>query len=156
MADVVNRETRSKMMSGIRSKNTKPEMLIRRGLYARGFRYRLHANHLPGKPDILFPSRNAVIFVHGCFWHGHDCRFFKWPKTREEFWRDKIQRNKVRDEAALRKLQLAGWRALIVWECALKGSKRQDSAEVLDQICVWLSSEVDYVEIGGIKAHGAP
>ena len=93
MADVVDRKTRSRMMSGIRGKNTRPELLIRKGLHARGFRFRLHDKRLPGKPDLVLPKYSAVIFVHGCFWHGHDCHLFKWPQSRREFWRKKITRN---------------------------------------------------------------
>lgn len=143
-------------MSGIRSKDTRPEMLIRRGLHARGFRYRLHVKHLPGKPDLLFPSRSAIIFVNGCFWHGHNCKLFKWPKSREEFWHDKIQKNKIRDKATLRNLHLAGWRVLNVWECSMKGRQRQDLEDIIDQICIWLCSEIKYGEIEGIRANVTP
>jgi DNA mismatch endonuclease (patch repair protein) len=104
MADVVTPDVRSRMMSGIRSTGTRPEMILRRGLHRAGFRYRLHVRNLPGKPDLVFPRYNAVIFAHGCFWHGHDCHLFKWPSTRRDFWQAKIARNRVvdaRSEAAL-------------------------------------------------------
>lgn len=91
MADVVTPEKRSKMMSGIQGKNTKPELTIRKGLHALGFRYRLHGKTLPGKPDLVFPKYKAVIFIHGCFWHAHHCHLFKWPSTRVDFWQEKIQ-----------------------------------------------------------------
>ena len=110
MADVVSAEVRSRMMAGIRGKNTKPEMIIRRGLHARGFRYLLHDKRLPGKPDLVLPKHRAVIFVNGCFWHGHDCPLFKWPKTRKGFWRTKIARNRENDESAVIALRRSGWR----------------------------------------------
>lgn len=125
------------MMAGIRGKNTKPEMMIRRGLHARGFRYRLHCK-LPGKPDICLPKYRAVIFVHGCFWHGHDCHLFKWPSTRPEFWREKIDRNRAVDERAFAALRAAGWRVGTIWECAIKGRTRVDSNVLINRIEAWL------------------
>ncbi len=119
------------MMAGIGPANTKPEMLIRRGLHARGFRYRLHVKGLPGKPDLVFPGRRAAIFVHGCFWHGHDCALFRWPSTREEFWRSKIGGNIARDRRVTAQLLDQGWRVLNVWECALKGREKMPLEEVL-------------------------
>ena len=98
MVDVVSKEKRSKMMSGIRYKDTKPEIIIRKALHAKGFRYSLHNNKLPGKPDIVLPKYNAIIFIHGCFWHQHNCHLFKWPSTRPEFWQNKISGNKERDK----------------------------------------------------------
>jgi DNA mismatch endonuclease (patch repair protein) len=109
------------MMAGIGPANTKPEMLIRRGLHALGYRYRLHVKGLPGKPDLVFPGRRAAIFVHGCFWHGHDCALFRWPATREDFWRDKIAGNINRDRKTATLLLDQGWRVLDIWECMLKG-----------------------------------
>lgn len=119
------------MMAGIGPANTKPEMLIRRGLHARGFRYRLHVKGLPGKPDLVFPGRRAAIFVHGCFWHGHDCALFRWPSTREEFWRSKIGGNIARDRRVTAQLLDQGWRVLNVWECALKGREKMPLEEAL-------------------------
>jgi DNA mismatch endonuclease, patch repair protein len=119
MADVVDAATRSRLMSGIRGKDTKPEMIVRRALHKAGFRYRLHDKKLPGKPDIVLPKYKTVVFVHGCFWHGHMCKEFRWPKTREEFWREKIEGNVMRDtlnEAAITNL---GWKVIVVWECEL-------------------------------------
>ncbi len=107
MADIVSRETRSRMMAGIRSRDTKPELAIRRALHAMGYRYRLHGK-LPGRPDLVFPSRNAVIFIHGCFWHGHDCPLFRLPGSRTSFWTTKIDGNRRRDAAALEALAAAG------------------------------------------------
>ena len=134
-------------MSGIRGKNTKPELLIRKALHARGFRYRLHCD-LPGKPDICLPKHRAVIFVHGCFWHGHDCHLFKWPSTRPEFWRAKIERNRAVDAAAERALADAGWRMAVVWECALKGRNRKPLEDVISACAVWLTSNRPRLEIG--------
>jgi DNA mismatch endonuclease (patch repair protein) len=138
MADVVDRKTRSRMMSGIRGKNTRPELLIRKGLHARGFRFRLHDKRLPGKPDLVLPKYSAVIFVHGCFWHGHDCHLFKWPKSRREFWRKKITRNKAKDAESCVSLKKEGWYILTIWECALKGRTRRPLDQVLDETADWL------------------
>jgi DNA mismatch endonuclease, patch repair protein len=139
MADVVSADVRSRMMSGIRSTNTKPELFIRRALHALGFRFRLHARDLPGKPDIVLPRHRAVVFVNGCFWHGHDCHLFKWPATRREFWREKISRNALNDAAAADKLLVAGWNVATVWECATKGRTRLDSAAIAERIAEWLT-----------------
>ena len=135
-------------MSGIRGKNTKPEMMIRRGLHARGFRYRLHCK-LPGKPDICLPKFKAVVFVHGCFWHGHGCHLFKWPSTRPEFWREKIGRNVAVDDRAMTALRMAGWRVGVVWECALKGRSRRAANEVIDALDGWLNSPTARIHIQG-------
>ncbi len=140
MADVVSAAVRSRMMAGIRGKNTKPEMVIRRGLHAHGFRYLLHDKRLPGKPDLVFPKHRAVIFVHGCFWHGHDCHLFKWPKTRKGFWRKKIERNREVDKVADASLKSGGWRICVVWECSLKGRTRLPVADVLEHIASWLDA----------------
>lgn len=137
------------MMSGIRGKNTKPEVALRRGLHARGLRFRLHRSDLPGKPDLVFPKHGAVLFAHGCFWHGHNCHLFKWPKTRAEFWHSKIQENQERDRAALERLRATGWRIGEVWECALKGRTRLGEIEVLDRCEAWLLSENAHMEICG-------
>jgi DNA mismatch endonuclease (patch repair protein) len=110
------------MMSGIRARDTQPEMQLRKALHARGLRYRLHDTRLPGKPDLVFPKWRAVVFVHGCFWHGHGCRLFKWPATRAEWWRAKIGTNMARDVRNQDALTAMGWRALVVWECDLRGS----------------------------------
>ena len=107
--DVVTPAVRSRMMSGIRGKNTKPELLIRKALFAQGFRYRLHDKLLPGKPDLVFPKYHAVIQINGCFWHGHDCSLFKWPSSSSEFWREKITGNRQRDAANCQELERLGW-----------------------------------------------
>lgn len=121
MADVHDKATRSYNMSRIKGKDTKPEMLVRRFLHANGFRYRLHVKDLPGKPDIILSKYRTVIFVHGCFWHGHEgCKYFKLPGTRTEWWREKIDRNKENDTKAVRSLRKAGWKVISIWECQLK------------------------------------
>ena len=141
MTDIVSPEKRSRMMSGIKGKNTKPEMIIRKGLYARGFRYRLHVKQLPGKPDLVLHKYKAVIFVNGCFWHKHDCRLFKWPKSNTDFWREKLTANEQRDKKYYRELSESGWRIMTVWECALKGRKETDREKVLDNLSDWLLTE---------------
>ncbi len=148
MADVVSPEVRSRMMSGIRGKNTRPELMLRKALHARGFRFRIHAA-VPGKPDMIFPRRRAVLFVHGCFWHAHHCHLFKWPSTRQEFWRAKIEGNAVRDAANTRKLEEEGWRVGVVWECALKGRTRLDFAEAIKRCSEWLESDAGLFELSG-------
>lgn len=154
MADVVSPAVRSRMMAGIRGKDTKPEIIIRRGLHAVGFRYRLHERKLPGKPDLVFPAREAVIFVHGCFWHGHACHLFKWPSTREEFWKAKITRNRENDEKHSIALAEAGWRQAIVWECSLKGKTRLPDGASVELLADWLRSDRASIEIGGQDTPG--
>lgn len=134
-------------MSGIRSKNTKPELIIRKGLHSRGFRFRLHSSGLPGKPDLVFPKYKAVIFVNGCFWHGHDCNLFKWPSTRLEFWKNKIERNRFRDTEVMAALEKKGWKILLVWECALKGKGKIPLPEVLEECATWLTGTHSNKEI---------
>lgn len=136
-------------MAGIRGRDTKPEMLVRRGLHALGFRYRLHGRLLPGRPDLVFPARRAVILVNGCFWHGHDCDLFRWPGTRSEFWRDKIGRNVIRDERNRHSLLEQGWRVAEVWECQLKGKQRLCMNEVIGQCADFLTGNKEFVSIGG-------
>lgn len=118
--DIVDTQTRSRMMAGIRSKNTRPEMTVRQFLHGQGFRYRLHRRDLPGTPDLVLPKWHAVIFVHGCFWHGHDCRYFRLPKTRTEFWAEKISGNKLRDAKNLEALRTAGWNVIVIHECEIR------------------------------------
>lgn len=135
-------------MSGIRGRNTKPEMLIRSGLHRMGFRFRLHDRSLPGKPDLVFPSRKAAIEVRGCFWHGHDCHLFRWPGTRQEFWREKIADNIARDARNREALIETGWRLAEVWECQLKGRARQPMESVLDQLATFLRGQDQQMIIG--------
>lgn len=125
-------------MAGIRGKNTRPEIFLRKSLHGRGFRYRLHVSHLPGKPDIVFPKYGAVIFVHGCFWHGHGCRYFKVPKTRTDFWLGKIDANRERDRRQMLQLNQAGWRILIIWECATRSNVLRQGGVLIDIVADWL------------------
>jgi DNA mismatch endonuclease (patch repair protein) len=127
MVDAVNPATRSRMMSGIRAKNTRPELFIRKGLHALGFRFRLHRRDIPGKPDIVLPKYRALVVVHGCFWHGHDCRYFKLPATNTEFWDRKIDQNRQRDRRNLTLQLNDGWRCIVVWECAVRAAMRVPS-----------------------------
>lgn len=150
MADIVSAEVRSRMMSGIRSKDTKPELLIRRGLHALGFRYRLHENRLPGKPDLVLPRFRAALFVNGCFWHGHDCHLFKLPATRSEFWKTKVGRNRANDKRNLELLEDLGWRTGVIWECAIKGKQRLPMSDVLQICATWLRSTECELEIRGV------
>ncbi|MHB1077038.1 very short patch repair endonuclease [Thiobacillus sp.] len=123
MVDVVDPATRSRMMSGIQGKNTKPELLVRRYLHSRGLRYRLHVKTLPGKPDIVLPKYRTVVFVHGCFWHQHsNCKFATTPSSQPDFWANKLAQNVMRDQYQTNALRESGWRTLIIWECELRGS----------------------------------
>lgn len=151
MADIVSKKIRSRMMSGIRGTNTKPELAIRKELFARGYRYRLHDKKLPGKPDMVFPKYRAIILVHGCFWHRHGCHLFKWPSTRPEFWRNKINGNVERDKKQEKEILDQGWRILIIWECALKGKEKRTLDEVASISEEFLSGKETYREITGTK-----
>lgn len=133
MADVHSKETRSYNMSRIRSKDTKPELLVRKFLHKNGFRYRLHVKDLPGKPDIVLPKYKTVIFVHGCFWHGHEgCRYFILPKSNEGYWHPKIQKNISKDQNNKATLSIKSWKSVTVWECQLKrDSMHQTLTELL-------------------------
>lgn len=137
------------MMAGIRSKNTKPELIIRSGLHKLGFRYHVNYLKLPGKPDLVFPRYQAVIFIHGCFWHKHGCHLFRWPTTRADFWKVKLTGNVERDRRATEALLSSGWRVLVVWECALKGKTRLPIGEVIERCGVWIRSDDKYNEIQG-------
>ncbi|MFY7914033.1 MAG: very short patch repair endonuclease [Rubrivivax sp.] len=150
MADIVSPEVRSRMMAGIRGRDTKPELMLRKGLHAAGFRYRLHVKDLPGKPDMVFPRHRAVLFAHGCFWHGHDCQLFRWPSSRQDWWREKITRNRAVDARSEAALAEAGWRLGVVWECALKGRTRLPFAEVLEACSTWLRSDAARLEVRGV------
>lgn len=154
-ADVVTPEARSRMMAGIRGKDTKPELLIRSALHRAGFRFRLHLASLPGKPDLVLPRYRATIFVHGCFWHGHGCHLFRWPATREAFWREKIGRNIARDGQQMADLAVAGWRVAVIRECALKGKTRLPFPDIVEALGLWLKSDEKVLEIQGDEARGA-
>ncbi len=123
--DIHSPEQRSYNMSRIKDKNTKPELLVRKWLWSQGYRYLLHRNDLPGKPDIVFPRKRKVIFVNGCFWHKHDCRYFKWPRTNQEFWKKKINENVRRDQKNYKDLIADGWNYFIIWECKLKEARHE-------------------------------
>jgi DNA mismatch endonuclease (patch repair protein) len=149
VADIVSPAIRSRMMSGIRGKNTKPEIQLRKALHRAGMRYRLHAGELPGKPDLILPRYRAAIFVHGCFWHMHDCHLFKWPSTRKDFWQRKIAGNAARDLRNAAELKQQGWRVLNIWECALKGKTRPPFEEVVGDVLNWIGSDSTEMEIRG-------
>jgi DNA mismatch endonuclease (patch repair protein) len=139
MTDVVDKATRSRMMSGIRDKNTSPEMIVRRFLHARGFRYRLHVRHLPGRPDMVFPKYQSVVMVHGCFWHQHrDCKDAVMPKSNRRFWKAKLDGNRARDKRNAAALTKSGWRWAVIWECALRNGKSRKMPPVLESLARWL------------------
>lgn len=128
MADVHDKKTRSYNMSRIKGKNTKPEIIVRKHLFSKGFRYRLHVKDMPGKPDLVLPKYKTVIFVHGCFWHGHEgCRYFVIPKTRTEWWLNKINGNRERDKENTARLRDNGWQVLTIFECQLKKGKAEQT-----------------------------
>ena len=147
VSDIVDQTTRSKMMANIKGKNTKPEVAIRSALHQMGYRFRLHRKDLPGKPDIVLPKYRAVIFVNGCFWHGHFCSLFKWPKTREEFWRNKILSNRERDQRNLQRLLDSGWRVCIVWECSIKNANESAFQDAVIKVTQWLGGNEVQEEI---------
>ncbi|ALC11653.1 DNA mismatch repair protein Vsr [Sphingopyxis sp. 113P3] len=139
MSDIVDQATRSRMMARIRGRDTKPELAMRKALHARGLRYRLHYKGLPGRPDLVFPKFQAVVFVHGCFWHRHEgCRFTTTPATRPEFWAQKFEQNVLRDHRAIANLEQSGWRTAIVWECAIK---EYGGEQISDRISQWLAED---------------
>jgi len=141
MADVVDAATRSRFMSGIRGKNTRPEILIRSLLHGMGFRYRLHVGSLPGKPDVVLPRYRAVIFIHGCFWHGHDCHLYRVPGTRQDFWLNKVRCNQKNDKVVEAALTEGQWRIAVVWECALRGRGRLNPEIVAQSLKRWLKGK---------------
>lgn len=154
MADVVDKATRSRMMSGIRAKNTAPELYVRQRLHAKGFRFRLHAKDIPGKPDIVLPKHNALIQVHGCFWHGHGCKQCKTPATNTEFWQEKISSNQQRDNQNLCKQKENGWRTLVIWECAIRLSIQQKASfDLIESIGLWLNSNNSAAHIDTAGLH---
>ncbi len=137
MVDIVAHEVRSRMMAGIRGRNTKPELVVRRGLHAAGFRFRLHRADLPGRPDVVLPKHRVVIFVHGCFWHGHEgCANFRMPMTNSEFWQEKIGRNVERDRTVIKALRNRRWRILVVWECQ---TRRSTLKHLVEEIALWIA-----------------
>lgn len=148
MADVVDTKTRSQMMSGIRGKDTRPEMVVRRTLFAAGFRYRLHRRDLLGAPDMVMSGRRVAVFVHGCFWHRHkECRYAKLPATRPEFWRAQLEGNAERDTRAIEALQTMGWRVLVVWECAIRD--KSTLSTLSEALADWIRGNATLGEVAG-------
>ena len=152
MADVVDRTTRSRIMSGIRAKDTKPELALRRKLHQAGLRYRLHGTKLPGKPDLVLTSRRAVIFVHGCFWHRHNgCHWSSTPASSSEFWAAKFARNAERDAAVIVALRSEGWRVAVVWECGLRAPHLDNT---ISRLLAWLQSDYEFFESELVRTRG--
>lgn len=151
MADIFSEEKRSRIMSGIRNANTRPELLVRSLLHRAGYRFRLQAKELPGRPDIWLPKHRVAVFVHGCFWHLHECHLFKWPSSNTEFWRTKLTRNREVDRRNLEALMDSHIRVLLVWECALKGKTRLRPDELSRRLVDWMKSEE---AIGTIEGSG--
>ncbi|MCY3914420.1 MAG: very short patch repair endonuclease [Chloroflexi bacterium] len=149
MTDTVSPAKRSEVMSKVGSKDTKPELLIRKGLHSLGFRYRLHVKELPGKPDLVFPRFKSVIQINGCFWHGHSCPLCRMPSSNSEYWRRKVARNKERDMSNRQSLVKEGWRVLTIWECALRGKEKLELNRVLELTSEWLLSKRSVCEIKG-------
>lgn len=150
MVDIVSSEKRSDMMSGIRGKDTKPEITVRRLLHRLGYRFRLHRKELPGRPDIVLPKWHTVIFVNGCYWHGHkDCHLFRPPKTRTEFWTNKIAGNRARDERNYSALRDAGWKVVIIWECAVSKKLSLSDKQLELAINTALASTKTLIDIRG-------
>jgi len=159
MTDIVDAATRSRMMAGIKSRDTKPETIIRKGLHARGFRYRLSTKGVPGKPDLVLPKWRTVVLVHGCFWHWHGCALSKLPTSNVQFWQAKLAANKHRDNVVRRLLAADGWRVATVWECATRGKYAQDRLPwVLDRLARWIRkpSKKLTLEIGSISLPAKP
>jgi len=136
------------MMSGIRGKNTKIEVVFRKALFARGFRYRIHVPNLPGKPDMVLPKFQAIIFVHGCFWHAHDCDLFRIPGSNLEFWKKKLEKNQINDAKAQKSLLDLGWRVLTIWECSIRGRNQLGKDTIINLAEKWLFSKK---KVGNIR-----
>jgi DNA mismatch endonuclease (patch repair protein) len=147
MADIVDKVTRSRMMSLIRGNNTKSEIRVRSLIHRQGFRFRINVRNLLGKPDIVLPRFHAVIFVHGCFWHGHDCPLFKWPNTRIKFWRNKIEGNQQHDQKVILSLYKLNWRVATVWECSMKGRHPLDNDLLAKSLAKWIRSKNSSLEL---------
>ena len=147
MVDVVDKATRSRMMSGIRSKDTKPERIIRSLLHRMGYRFRLHSSRVPGHPDILLPKYRAAIHIHGCFWHGHDCGLYRLPGTRSKFWKEKITKNRGRDLRVVAATLAIQWRHLTIWECAFRGNRQIGLDKTIERVCKWIESSRKYATI---------
>jgi len=147
MSDVLSAEQRKRNMSRIRAKNTRPEIYIRKLLFSRGFRFRLHRKDLPGNPDIVLPKWKVVLFVNGCFWHRHLCDSFRWPKSNERFWREKLLGNYRRDVRNVEALEACGWRIAVIWECAIKSLSTNDTMKLGDTLEEFIRSNNNRLEI---------
>lgn len=154
MTDVVSPAVRSRMMSGIRGKHTRPEMMVRRILFSKGFRYRLHRKDLPGAPDIVLPKYRAAIYVHGCFWHMHEgCRLAKFPSSNQQFWQKKLVGNRDRDRKNITRLMQSGWRVMVVWECMTRDGLLREALP--DKLVYWLHSTSKFAELPDSASVGA-
>jgi DNA mismatch endonuclease, patch repair protein len=146
--DSMSREARSRIMSAIRGKDTGPELILRSALFARGFRFRVNCKGLPGKPDIKLTKHRALVLVHGCFWHGHHCRYFRPPAGNSSFWEEKIGRNRERDLRDVEALREAGWRVCVVWECAIrKAASGKDAGLLVDSLEKWIRGKSPFLEL---------
>jgi DNA mismatch endonuclease (patch repair protein) len=155
MTDVVTPQQRSRMMAGIRDKNTKPEILVRRALFAKGLRFRLHRRDLPGKPDIVLPGRRVAIFVHGCFWHQHQgCKYTKMPDSNKLFWKEKLGSNLERDRTNINQLLQNKWRVLIIWECFTRAN--QDISQLGEELATWVQGTESFTEMPATPSAGSP
>jgi DNA mismatch endonuclease (patch repair protein) len=155
--DKVSPETRSRMMAGIRGSNTRPERLLRSALFARGFRYRINCRDLSGKPDLKLTRYHAVILVHGCFWHGHDCRYFHVPESNTAFWTAKIAKNRERDMRNVTDLREAGWRVCVVWECLVRSASfKAEPEKIVDALGGWIQGQEPFLELFDADAVAFP
>lgn len=150
MSDVHDQLTRSRNMAAVRRRDTKPELVVRSGLHRRGFRFILDDRRLPGRPDLALKRYSAVIFVHGCFWHGHQCPLFRLPATNSKFWEAKIVRNRERDLSVKSRLLETGWRVATVWECALRGRGKLSEDDLFPRVTNWLKNDGSVLEISGL------
>lgn len=142
MTDRFTKADRSKLMSSIKNKNTGPELNVRKALFAKGLRYRLHDKKLPGSPDLTFPKYKAVIFIHGCFWHNHKCKHGKLPLSNRNFWRQKLEANALRDKRNVKQLKALGWRVKIIWSCTLQNKMKFNSERCVDEIVKWVRNQI--------------
>ena len=146
--DTVDAKTRSKIMARVKGKDTKPELFVRKALYEKGYRYRLHYKKLPGHPDLVFPKYKAAIFIHGCFWHRHGCYKSTTPSTRVDYWLNKFEENVERDKRQIEQILALGWRVMIIWECVIKGKTKFDSDDIVVAITKWLKSSERFSTLG--------
>jgi DNA mismatch endonuclease, patch repair protein len=155
VTDVVDAATRSRMMAGIQGKNTKPELAVRSNLHRLGLRFTLGGHQLPGRPDLVFPRYETVVFVHGCFWHAHNCSCFRLPSSNSDFWQQKLQGNVVRDKQRIRELHALGWRTVVIWECAVRLATKQLTTEPYMSARDWIVNyDASYFEISTGRGNG--